>query len=204
MDFENKETKEMNIKSLRRNYNSLTMLERLALADNADSRDDDTEIRAINAASPKEYFSQVDYYDLMKEINTFRLCNLICRFSYIMQFDFFYLRAELALDKQNPSYKDYEKHLEDAKMSAFLYFRSKESWQMVNDELGLRPNWDEEMSELLFSITLMKAKEKIMEELILTIEEVNKKIMRYCGEGRARTVEEEANAIREAFGLPKS
>lgn len=51
----------MNIKNIRRNYDELTMLERLSLADKAISRDDENEITAINAASPKESFRQVDY-----------------------------------------------------------------------------------------------------------------------------------------------
>ncbi len=59
----------MNIKNIRRNYDELTMLERLSLADNADARDDQNEITAINAASPKEHFRQVDYYDLMRNQN---------------------------------------------------------------------------------------------------------------------------------------
>ncbi len=67
----------MNIKTLRRNYDELTRLERLSLADNAEARDDENEIKAIIAASPREHFSQTDFYDLMREITTFRLFNLI-------------------------------------------------------------------------------------------------------------------------------
>jgi hypothetical protein len=51
----------MNIKSIRRNYDELTMLERLSLLDNAVSRDDESEIKAIVAASPRKTFSQPDY-----------------------------------------------------------------------------------------------------------------------------------------------
>jgi hypothetical protein len=193
----------MNIKNIRKSYENLTMLERLSLADNAEARDDESEIRAINAASPKEHFSQVDFYDLMKQITTFRLCNLICRLSYIMQFDYFYLRAELEILKKKSNYSKYEKHLENAKMSAFLYFRSKDSWQIVNDELGLRPNWDEEMAEFLFSITLMNAKEKIMLEVGFNEDEATEQVTKYYGDGKAKTVEEEANSIREALGLAK-
>lgn len=195
----------MNIKSLRKNYAELTMLERLALADNAESRDDESEIRAINAASPKESFRQVDYYDLMKQIQIFRLCNLITRQSYILLFDFFYLRAELELEKPKNKldFSRYEKHIENAKMSAFLYFRAKNAWQIVNDELGLRPNFDEEVSEYLFSIILMRAKEEIMRDLVFTDDEATEQIRKLSGEGKAKTVEDEANEIREALGLSK-
>lgn len=193
----------MNIKNIRKSYENLTMLERLSLADNAESRDDDSEIRAIKAASPKEHFSQVDFYDLMKQITTFRLCNLICRLSYIMQFDYFYLRAELALTKKKASFRDYERHLENAKMSAFLYFRAKDSWEIVNDELGLRPNWDEEISEFLFSIALMRAKEKVMCEVVYTEEEATELVKKHYENGRVKSVETEADSIREALGLSK-
>lgn len=193
----------MNIKNLRRNYDGLTMLERLALADNAEARDDESEIRAINAASPKEHFRQVDFYGLMKEINIFRLCNLIVRLGYVMQFDFFYQRAELEILKNKSSLSNYKKHLDNAGMAAFLYFRAKHSWRIVNDELGLRPNFDEEISECLFSITLMELKEEVMRDLALTEDEATERIRNKYGEAKAKSLEEEANDIREALGLSK-
>ena len=151
-----KKAKEMNIKSLRKNYDGLTMLERLALADNAESRDDESEIRAINEASPKESFRQVDFYDLMKGITTFRLCNLIVRLSYAMQFDFFSTFAELEILKDKTDKTKYKKHSDNARMAAFLFVRAKDSWQAVNDELGLRPDYDEDISENLFRMVFSR------------------------------------------------
>jgi hypothetical protein len=193
----------MNIKNLRRNYDGLTMLERLALADNAEARDDESEIRAINAASPKEHFRQVDFYDLMRQITTFRLCNLIVRLSYIINFDFFITLAELDILKSKPNYEAHEKHVEDAKMSAFLYVRATDSWQIVNNELGLRPNWDEEISEFLFSHKIMKEKEDVMRRMALNEDEATELIKKHYGNGRVKSLEDEANSIREALGLPK-
>ncbi len=193
----------MNIKSLRKNYDGLTMLERLSLADNAESRDDESEIKAIIEASPKENFRQVDFYDLMREITIFRLGNLIFRLSYIMQFDFFCNLAELDILKNKSILKDYSKHLDNAGMSAYLYFRAKDSWQIVSDELGLRPDFDEEMSECLFSLELMRHKEQIMREMALSEDEASDLIKKHVGDGQIKTVEDEASAIREALGLPK-
>ncbi len=71
----------MNIKTLRKSYENLTMLERLSLADNALARDDESELRAIVAASPREHYSQTDWKDMLESINQFRFCNLIVRLS---------------------------------------------------------------------------------------------------------------------------
>jgi hypothetical protein len=163
----------MNIKNIRRNYDGLTMLERLSLADNAISRGDESEITAIIEASPKESFRQVDYYDLLKEITTFRLCNLIVRLGYIMTFDYFCLQAELDI-LNNKSSSDDERVRNGAKMAAYLYCRATDSWTAVNDELGLRPNFDEQMSKFLFALEMMKSKEEIIRKLAFTEDEVKK------------------------------
>lgn len=194
----------MNIKNIRRNYENLTMLERLSLADNARSRGDQSELQAINLASPKESCRQVDFYDLMKQITHFRLCNLIVRLSYITQFNFFCELAELEILKNKSSYGKYEKYLENAKMSAFLYFRAKDSWQIVSDELCLRADFDEEISAFLFSYDLMKQKEIIMREMTLSQDEANEHLEKHFGGGQIKTVEDEASSIREVLGLSKS
>lgn len=182
----------MNIKNLRRNYDELTMLERLSLADKAISRDDENEITAINAASPKESFRQVDYYDLMQGIKTFRLCNLIVRFGYVMQFDFFLC-----------DFEENERAINHAKLAAYLYVRATDSWKAVNDELGLRPNFDEEMSEFLFALEMMKSKEEIMRKLAFTEDEAKKFIKANTGNDKFQTLEDEIKAIREALDLPE-
>lgn len=71
----------------------------MSLADNALARDDENELRAIVAASPRKSFSQVDYLDLLEGIKIFRLCNLIVRLSYIMQYDYFFDLATLEILK---------------------------------------------------------------------------------------------------------
>ncbi len=181
----------MNIKTLRKNYESLTKLERLSLADNADARDDENEITAINAASPKESFRQVDYYDLMREIKTFRLCNLIVRLGYIIHFDFF-LRCD---------FEDEERISNDAKLAAYLYVRATDSWKAINDELGLRPNYDEELAEHLFAIEILKMKEILLREIAFTEDEARAFIKAKAGIEEMQTIEDEKKAIREALGL---
>ena len=182
----------MNIKNIRRNYDELTMLERLSLADKAISRDDENEITAINAASPKESFRQVDYYDLMQGIKTFRLCNLIVRLGYVMQFDFFLC-----------DFEDNERAINHAKLAAYLYVRATDSWKAVNNELGLRPNFEEELAEHLFAIEMLKMKEILLREMAFTEDEARTFIKAKTGIEKMQTIEDEKKAIREALGLPE-
>jgi hypothetical protein len=191
----------MNIKSLRKDYKNLTLLERLSVADNAAAREDKNEQRAINAASPKEHFRQVDFYDLLREITTFRLCNLIARLSYIMQFDYFTMRAELEILKEKPNLKLLERLAIDQKMTAFLFIRATDSWRTVNNELGLRPNFDEEISQFLFSIEMMKGKEEMMRALAFSETEAVEHLKKRYGDGTIQTLADEIKAIKEALGL---
>lgn len=193
----------MNINKLRKNYDGLTLLERLALADNAEARDDEAEIRAINTASPKESLRQVDFYDLMREITTLRLCNLIVRLSYIIQFDFFSMHSEFELFKDKPNLEKEERLYNNARIVAFLYLRTKDAWQTVNDELGLRPNFDEEMSEFLFSIETMLEKEDLMRTMAFTEEEAREYLKKKSDKIKIFTLEDEIKSIREVLGLSK-
>lgn len=181
----------MNIKTLRLNYDGMTMLERLSLADNAEARDDETEIRAINAASPKETYRQVDYYNLRQEITTFRLCNLIARLGYIMLFDLF-----LQFDSEE---KDL---INNARLAAFCYVRATDAWKAVNTELDLRPNFDAELSEHLFAIEVLKMKDGLLREFAFTEDEAKEFIKAETGNEKIKMLEDEIKAIREALDLP--
>lgn len=61
----------MNINAIRKNYGELTMLERLSLLDNAASRGDESEAKAIVAASPRKTFTEPDYADLFRRISDY-------------------------------------------------------------------------------------------------------------------------------------
>lgn len=192
----------MSIKSLRRSYEHLTMLERLSLVDNALSRDDDSELYAIKAASPKEAYTKPDFYDLLQEITTFRLCNLIVRLDYVMNFDFFFREGIERLKNLSES-DDVDRLFDNAKAAAYLYVRATDAWNMVNDELGLRPDFDDEIGGLLFSVSLLKAKEAIMRRFAFTEDEVKVCVKDETGEYQIQTIEDEARAIIEGFGLSK-
>ena len=47
-------------------------------------------------------------------------------------------------------------------MAAYLYVRATDSWNAINDELGLRPNFDEEIGEHLLAVELLRYKDSLM------------------------------------------
>lgn len=192
----------INIKSLRKDYHHLTMLERLSLADNALARDDETELTAIVAASPMMRFSQVDYLDLLDEITKFRLCNLIVRLSYIMQFDFFCQQAEIEILKNKSNLERKVEIYNNARLSAYLYVRATDSWKTVNNDLGLRPNFEEDMSEFLFCNYLVNEKDETMRKTAFSEDEVKEYCKDDTGEVEIQTLDDEIKAIKEALNLP--
>ncbi len=168
------------------------MLERLSLADHAVARNDESEIRAIVAASPRVCYSQPDYLPLFENINSFRFCNLITRLSYVMQFDAFLCWAD----------EDDEELPDDARLAAFLYVRATDSWRTVCDEFVICPDFNEQISNGLFSVEMLEVKDKIMRKLAFTESEVKDYLKKQCGISKIQTLADETKAIREALGLP--
>lgn len=183
----------MNIKSIRRNYDELTMLERLSLLDNAVSRGDESEAKAVVAASPRKTFTEPDYADLFEKINNFRFFYLIIRLGYVMQFDFF-LQCE---------FSDEERQTSDARLAAYLYVRATDAWKGVCDELGLRLDFEKEIAEHLFSIEMLNRKDEFLREFAFTEDEAQKFIKAKAGIEKIQTLEDEMKAIREALDLPE-
>ena len=182
----------MNLKSIQRNYEHLTMLERLSLLDNAIARDDESEIRAVVAASPRKSYSEPDYVDLFEKITKVRFNNLLVRLGFAMNFDFL-----LRLDPG-----DDERISDDAKLAAYLYVRATDAWKAVSDELCLRPDYDKEISEIFFAVELLIVKDRLLREFAFTDAEAKDYLDRTSGISKIQTLANEINAIREALGLP--
>ena len=180
---------------------NLTMLERLSLIDNAISRDDENEIKAIVVASPRKSFSQCDFVDLKGEITSMRLVNLIVRLGYVMQFDFFtglLVEAEIIKDSKRS-----DKLLKDIRMCAFLSVRAIDSWNQVNDELGLRTDFEEKLSTHLFAIEMLKNKEDYMRKIAFTEDETQTLLIeRGRSDSKIQNIEDEVKAIKKALGIP--
>ena len=192
----------MNIKTFRKSYICLTLLERLALADQAEARDDESEIQAINSASPMESRKVVDYYDLLEEINKIRLLNLICCLSYMMRFDYFSNEIELEFLRDRPN-AERELKLENCmKMAAFLYVRAKDSWNAVCEEFGFRKDFDEKLLGMLFSVEIFRAQEDLIRAEAFTEEEIQEYMKKKTGPSEIQTFDEEVTGIKKALGLP--
>lgn len=185
----------MNLKSIQRGYEHLTMLERLSLADQAVARDDESEIKAIVAASLRVTYSQPDYSELFENINRGRFCVLITRLSYIMQFDVFLC---LLFNQDKEELPDV------ARLVAYLYVRATDAWVSVCEEFGLRPDFNERVSNNLFSVETLEMKDSLLRESAFTESEAQAYIEKQGGEGKIQTLADEIKATREALGLPQS
>jgi hypothetical protein len=192
----------MNMKSLRKNYENLTMLQRLALADQALGRNDESEALAIKNASPKRSYSQADFCELMTEILNIRLCNLVTRLGYIMQFDLFHQFELDPLDRKPNKARD-KRISDNMRLSAYLYVRATDSWKAVNDELGLRQNFDEELGDYLLTAGLLEDKDRLMRLFAFSEEEAIAFARKEEGEkaDKFRTINDEIAGYREMLDI---
>jgi hypothetical protein len=193
----------MNINAVRKRYENLTLLQRLSLADNAIGRNDEGEALAINAASPRVAFTQPDFMELYNDILHIRLCNLITRLGYIINFDFI-LECDLDRLINKSKAKNERRVMDDLRLAAFLYVRATDSGNSVNDELGLRTNFDEEIGELLLAYDLFRSKDALMRQVAFSEDEARRYIHRRTGEAEIRTIEQEIDGYREILGLKKA
>ncbi len=190
----------MTIKTLRKSYESLTMLQRLSLLDNAISRDDLSEAEAITAASPKKIFSQTDYCNIFEEINRIRMTNMVIRLGYMLTFDFLLLGESNCL-KNKSVLANKERQVNDLRLSAFLYVRATDSWNAVNDELGLRPNYDEAIGDILFPFDILQWKDEMLRECAFSEDEAKEYIFERTGRNDFKTMENEIDEFRKYLKL---
>ena len=190
----------MTIKTLRKDYGSLSMLQRLSLLDNAISRGDESEAAAITAASPKKIFSQTDYCNLFEEINKIRMTNMVIRLSHMLTFDFLLFSGSDCL-KNKSGLANEKRRTNHLKLAAFLYVRATDSWNAVSDELGLRPNYDEEIADILFPIDLLQVKDAMMREYAFSEHEAKQYIFEQTGRNEFATMEKEISEYRKYLEL---
>lgn len=176
------------------------MLQRLSLLDNAISRDDVSEAEAITAASPRKTFSQTDYCNLFDEINKIRMTNMVIRLGYMLTFDFL-LFGEFDCLKNKSVLANNKRRKNDLRLSAFLYVRATDSWNAVNDELGLRPKYDEEIGDILFPVDILQIKDAMMREHAFSEDEAKEYIFEQTGMNDFKTMEKEIDEYRKYLEL---
>ncbi len=193
----------MNTKGLRRNYENLTLLQRLALADHALGRDDESEALAIKNASPQISYTQTDFCELLTEINQIRLCNIVIRLGYVMCFDIVLEQhLEKLIDKSDSKHESPTEN--QLKLWAYLYVRATDSWAVINSELGLRTNFVEQIGEYLLAVDLLEAKDAALRSIAFTEEEAKEYIRMRTGEDQLRTIENEAAEYRQYLKLDRT
>lgn len=183
----------MNLKSIRKDYEHLNALERLSLLDNAISRDDESEIKAIVAASPRKTFSQPDYVEMFEKITKIRFCNLIVRLGYVMDFELF-LRFDSESEDDSIS--------NNTRLIAYLYVRATDAWKAVSDELCLRVDYEKEIGKIFIAVGLLFIKDGLLREIAFTETEAKDYIEKRSGDGKIQTLADEIKAMRETLGLP--
>lgn len=194
----------MNINSVRKNYSQLTMLERLALADHALGRNDDAEALAIKKASPRLSYTQTDFCELLGEIVRIRVCNLVARLGYIMTFDYFlHSETEAEFEKliNKSKSRRYREVIGEMRLVGYLYVRATDSWNAINEELGLRPNFDEEMAVYLPAIDLLQSKDVVMRDYAFSEKEAMAYVRKKTGTEEFVTIAQEIESYREMLKL---
>ncbi len=154
-----------NLKTIQNNYDQLSRRERFGLYQKASLRNDITELNAIEAATPKRTFDVIDFYFLREEVYRMDTVNLLQRLGHFTMFEFF--MSYIHKDNEN-----FEKHIDSARLSAYLYKIETNAWEIVCDELGFEVNWFRKLSrDLSFAIEMMDKKDELMQEMALSKDE---------------------------------
>ena len=120
----------MNLKSIQKNYDLLSMRERFSIFDAARIRDDEREIEAVYAASPQKSYRVVDFYFLRQAVLLLHKHNLIERWSQQTMVEHFFEAMERAKGDKAKNYS------ECLMLAAYLYVIETDAWTLVGDEFG--------------------------------------------------------------------
>lgn len=189
----------MNVNQLRKGYANLSKLQRLALFDQAIGRDDDSEAEAVVAASPRVNFSQADFGDLYNNISRLRLCNLLFRFGCLVRFGFLLQAALRAAKLETDS--AFDEFYYEIKLAGFLYVRDTDSWQALNDELGLQPDYEGAIAQVLISREFLGSLDSVLREIAFTEVEASAYLLERYGTAGVGTIEQAKAGYRAALGL---
>ncbi|MGI8545395.1 MAG: hypothetical protein ACR2MD_18215 [Aridibacter sp.] len=148
-----------NLKLIQNNYDQLSRRERFGLYQRASLRNDIAELNAIEAATPKRTFDVIDFYFLREEIYRLDTVNLLQRLGHFTMFEMFMNFAH----RENESF---EKHIDSARLSAYLYKIETNAWEIVCDELGFEVNWFRKLSsKISFAVEMMEMKDELMQKM---------------------------------------
>jgi hypothetical protein len=190
----------MNVNQVRKGYANLSTLQRLALFDNAVGRDDDSEAAAIAAVSPRKDLSQTDFAETYFDISRIRLSGLVFRLGCVVRFAFL-LHAALRPNNGDSKFESLESIFDEIKLVAYFYVRETDSWKTVNDEMGLRPDFDRSIGQLPISSDFMEELDSIMRATAFTESEAGAYLLQQHGTREIKTAERESAVYRAILGL---
>jgi len=114
----------MNLNAIRKNYETLTLVERNALFISAWQRNDKSEIAAIYAATPRKTYSEIDFYELKQNLIALQMIVII------EKADYFNL-ALLFIEDEHPKHKGMDG------LSLYFFFTLTDAWKAVCQEVGV-------------------------------------------------------------------
>lgn len=139
----------VNIKSIHKNYDLLSMRERFSIFDAARIRGDKREIEAVYAASPQKSYRVTDFYFFSQVVFMLHKVNLIERWNHQTTAEFF-LNAEGDGDKS-------EKYSDSMMLAAYLYVIETDAWALIGDEFGFDvQSYRERLAKESFAISQLE------------------------------------------------
>lgn len=156
----------MNLKSIRKNYDALSLRERYLLFERALEREDESEINAIVSASPKRDYQMIDFYELSKSVNNLNLVNLLERLKCQELFDLSFESLEKS---------DSENSLDNILLCGYLYTIETDAWKAVSDEFGFdAQGFRQKAANDFLTFGVLEIKDEMMRRLAFTEDGVRK------------------------------
>ncbi len=122
----------MNLNAVRKNYKELSLIERNALFISALQRDDQSEIDAIYAATPRKTTSEIDFYELKQNLMMLQMLVII------EKADYFNVAIMFAQHRET-------KHEDIDALSLYLFFTLADAWKAICKEIGVDADEFEKM-----------------------------------------------------------
>ena len=120
----------------------------------------------------------------------------------MMNFDFL-LHIELEKLINKSSFKVEGRISNDLRLAGYLYVRATHSWSVINEELGLRSNFDEGIGQHLLAMWLFRAKDAAMCEIAFSESEAMAFVAKKTKSSEFKTIEMETAEYREILGLKR-
>lgn len=156
----------MNLKTIQKNYDLLSVRERFALFQSALCRLDGNEIVAILANSPHKSYRMPDIHFFIEAVFYLHSVNYFARLNHAEVF----ITLVRLNDKDDESYR----------MSAYLYVIETDAWSLVGEEFGVDVlAWRMRMAKDYMNINLLERRDSILREEAFNEDEARKYMSKF-------------------------